>query len=196
MSKRWGEFKPRVYYATRDSGSACDEMVSMGHRAQMVDGIPSTLPKTRDPNDVGLGWVGEHWTRGTLVNGRDYPESLTLAHHALLSFPSLRLDGAVLHPSARNGRNNLRRRPTRASGGQRKCIRRWKGKRRWKWSGRGVGTNWREIVLAPVLSYQSESDRIGWCKVKRRRRRAVRHLVMDLNEPTLCPVETKGRYKR
>lgn len=34
----------------------------MGHRAQMVDGIPSTLPKTRDPNDVGLGW-------GTLDQG-------------------------------------------------------------------------------------------------------------------------------
>ncbi|KAH8676924.1 hypothetical protein BGZ61DRAFT_481556 [Ilyonectria robusta] len=50
------------YYATRDSGSACDEMVSMGHKAQMVDGIPSTLPKTRDPNDVGLGW-------GTLDQG-------------------------------------------------------------------------------------------------------------------------------
>lgn len=60
----------------------------------------------------------------------------------------------------------------------------------------GVGTNWPEIVLAPVLSHQSEGDRIGWCKVKRRRRRAVRHLVMGLNEPTLRPVETRGRYKR
>lgn len=87
------------YYATRDSGSACDEMVSMEHKAQMVDGIPSTLPKTRDR--MTLGWVGEHWTRVPLVNGRDYPESLTLAHHALVLFPSLRLGGTVLHTSAR-----------------------------------------------------------------------------------------------